>query len=367
MKYSLSIILFLIVLTTTQAQQKSFIPVSNNDGWEVSETLNNIRSFQMLDSLLKAGKWGQITSLVVAKDHKIIFEGYYNDASISSKHNTRSATKTITSVLIGCLIDDQLIKSEKEEALQFFDFKSTRNWDARKSQIIIEDLLTMSSMLECDDWNQFSRGNEERMYIVEDWIKFYWDLPIKGFPAWTEKPDEAKYGRSFSYCTAGAVVLGGIIEKASRSSLEKYAEERLFSALGIKDYDWQYIPTGIPMTGGGLALRSRDLLKIAQLYQNMGKWKNERLVSQNWIEKSTSAKTEINEGVEYGYLWWLEKFGGEAAYYMTGTGGNKVVIIPDLGLSVVITSTNFGLGMKAHQHTSTILNDYVVPQVKGLK
>jgi CubicO group peptidase (beta-lactamase class C family) len=349
-----------------QGQSQSFAPQNSNDGWGTSGYLIDNSGFKRLDSLIRNKQWGQITSVLVAKRGQIIFEGYYSGTDVNTAHNTRSATKTITGALIGCLINDKLISSEKDRALNHFNYASIDNNDSRKSDITVEDLMTMSSMLECDDWNEFSRGNEERMYLVEDWAKFYWDLPIRGFPAWAEKPEDAKYGRSFSYCTAGVVVLGGIIEKASKIGLDKYAEKRLFAPLGISNYDWQLTPLGIPMTGGGLSLSSRDLLKFAQLYANKGEWNGQQILNPKWVEKSTSPKTEINEGVEYGYLWWIEKFGNEPSYYMTGTGGNKVVVVPGLDITVVITSTNFNLGMKAHQYSASMLSDYIIPEIKNL-
>lgn len=318
-----------------------------------------------LDSLIVSSSFTGITSVVISQNNKIVFEKYYNNADINTKHNTRSATKTITGTLIGIAIKKGLITSEKEKAYKFFEEYSFKNPDKRKQEITIEDLLTMSSILECDDWNQFSRGNEERMYLIEDWAKFYWDLPVKGFPAWVTKPEDSKYGRCFSYCTAGAVVLGAIVNKACGTSLFNFADKELFVKLGITDYHWQYTPSGLPMTGGGLSLRSRDLLKIGQLYLNRGKWNNEQIISRNWMEKSTTPKAEIDDGVEYGYLWWIEDFGldnkKEKAFYMAGSGGNKIAVFPNLNLVVVITSNYFNGGMKAHQQSAEILDRYVVP------
>ncbi len=214
----------------------------------------------------------------------------------------------------------------------------------------------------------FPSGNEERMYLIEDYIKFALDLPVRGTPPWGTKPEDLPYGRSFSYCTAGAVVLGGLLGRASKISVQNFAAKYLFEPLGIKEIEWQIIPTGQAMTGGGLHLQSRDLLKLAQLYLDGGIWKGKRIISEEWIKISTKPHVRIDDETEYGYLWWIKSFGNGSkkylSYYMSGNGGNKVVIVPELNMSIVITSTNYNTrGM--HEQTDSLISDYILAAVEN--
>jgi CubicO group peptidase (beta-lactamase class C family) len=114
-------------------------------------------------------------------------------------------------------------------------------------------------------------------------------------------------------------------------------------------------------------MRSRDLLKIAQLYLDGGRWHGNQIVSDGWVKASTSPHAQIDETADYGYLWWLKSFKAAdksyPAFFMSGHGGNKVVVIPSLDMAVVITSTNYNTrGM--HEQTEKILTDYVLAAVE---
>jgi CubicO group peptidase (beta-lactamase class C family) len=317
-----------------------------------------------ISAAVRAGTYKQITSVLVARGDQLLFEQYFDDGGPEALRNTRSATKTVTGMLVGAAVDRRLLRLDSPVLDFFADRLPLANPDPRKSHITVEDFLTMSSLLECDDENAFSRGNEERMYLAEDWVKFTLDLPIKGFPDWTSKPADSPYGRAWSYCTAGAVTLGPLLEHATKQSIPDFAKATLFEPLGIHTVKWQYLPLGNAMTGGGLQLRSRDLLKLGQLYLNGGSWHGKQVISADWVRRSLSPHANAREDTDYGYLWWLQTFhvNGQPirTYGMYGTGGNKVYLLPDQNVVVVITTTNFRLP-GAGTVTDSLFTSLVVP------
>ena len=321
-----------------------------------------------LSAAIRSEEFKKIGSVLIARHGKLAYEDYI-DEDAGTLRDTRSATKSITDILVGIAIEQRKLSGVDAKVLSLLPEHARRmqNPDPRKSAITIEDFLTMSSPLECDDWNDASRGNEERMYVVEDWAQFILDLPIRGRMRLGEQIEPPPYGRYFSYCTGGVFVLSEVLQKATGVRVDHYAQQELFAPLGITNVQWVYSPMNIPQTGGGLRLSSRDLLKIAQLYLNGGRWQGHQIVSESWVHNSTTPHARIDENTEYGYLWWLKLFksGGKnyPAFFMTGNGGNKVVAIPELDLTAVITSTNFNTrGM--HEQTEKILTDYILAAVQ---
>jgi len=303
-----------------------------------------------MDAAVRSGEFRKIGSVLVSRQGKLVHEAYY-EGDAATLRNTRSASKSVTSMLIGIAIDRGLIKGAGARAFEFLGaFRPFANPDPRKEAITVADLLSMSSALDCDDNEDSSPGNEEKMYPLEDWVRFGVDLPLR-----------AQTG--FSYCTAGSVLLGAVLQSAAHMPVEEFARKELFAPLGISGEQWSHSPKGQAMTGGGLELRSGDLLKLAELWRNRGAWKGRRVVDAQWIEASTAPHARVDENTGYGYLFWLKSFPAQGtmhpAYFMAGNGGNKVMIFPDLDLSVVITSTNYSTrGM--HQQTERLLTEYVL-------
>jgi CubicO group peptidase (beta-lactamase class C family) len=87
--------------------------------------------------------------------------------------------------------------------------------------------------------------------------------------------------------------------------------------------------------GGGLFVNSRDMARFGYLYLRRGKWNGKQLISEKWIEFSTTP-CAIRD--DYGFLWWLDKYPGSAqiAFDAAGAGGNVVWVDPDNDLVVVL-------------------------------
>jgi CubicO group peptidase (beta-lactamase class C family) len=86
---------------------------------------------------------------------------------------------------------------------------------------------------------------------------------------------------------------------------EQFAMVEVFPLLGIKPSDclWYKNLVGVSYAFHGLLMNTNAMAKLGQLYLQGGLAKeNERVVSQDWVDESTS---EVEPGSDYGYLWWV--------------------------------------------------------------
>jgi CubicO group peptidase (beta-lactamase class C family) len=301
---------------------------------------------------IAAGRYPDVHGVLIAHRGRLVFEEYFYEYDVNTPHAMRSATKSVVSALVGLAIAGGRLKDVHQPVLPFFadEYPQIANVTDAKRRITIEDLLTMTSGLDCDDWNQASPGNESKMGRSEDWVKFTLDLPMRNEP-----------GVASSYCSGGVIVLGRLVEKVSGKPLEPFARERFFEPLGIRDFEWRFDPDRSSTdTFCQLSLRPRDMVKIGLLYMNGGLWNGRQVLPADWVKTSTAHHTSLG-GTDYGYLWWrpyLEVPGGRHYGIMaTGNGGQKIFLWPALDLVVVITGGNYNTQSPAN----ALAINYILP------
>jgi CubicO group peptidase (beta-lactamase class C family) len=311
-------------------------PADTGDGWQISTpAAENMDPAQVLGVLeaIRDGSLGGIDSLVIARNGRLVAEGYFNGFARETPHDLRSTGKSFTSALAGIAVTQNLIQPDDLISRHIPNFDGYDRMDARKRAITVRHLLNMMNGLDCDDWNSASPGHEEKMYDTRDWVKFVLDLPAIAQP-----------GTQASYCTAGVVLLGHLITQASGVSLDSYAATWLFGPLDIREVTWRRDPDGRATGGGGLRLRPRDAAKLGVLYAGEGLWNGIRVLPESWVMQSRQRVTSLGRD-GYGFLWWKRTFSHNGAdlecFFTSGNGGNYVFVFPALELVATFTASNY--------------------------
>ncbi|NVK88312.1 MAG: serine hydrolase [Gammaproteobacteria bacterium] len=340
-------------------------------GWLITTNFVHADPRWPLEPSIDALELKQMSAILVQQNGAIVFEQYYNGSQADDLHDIRSASKSITSLLFGIALKQQQVASLEQPVLPVFkDYQPLHHDFAAKQNMTFFDLLSMTNPLECDDFNNFSAGHEERMYLQADWIEFTLSLPERGYQPWTAAPHERPYQRAFAYCTAGIALVGAALERITQASLSDYAEQHLFAPLDIQNVKWLTSPKGITQGGGGLQIRPRDLVKIGQLMLNQGRWQNREIVTPQWVKQSftpySQAMPEMN--ADYGLTWWIFNIQSDVstlqAFAAAGNGGNYLFVVPELNLVSVITSKAYNTPYM-HQQTHQVFKEIILPKARA--
>ena len=336
MRTILSVLVFLLFIssyTEGQSAYKYAQPERHGDGWKTNNLLSRNIDTTKIYQLFRQLQNGEhkIHSILLIARGEIIIEEYFNENSWDQPHDLRSVTKSITSILMGIAIDNGFISSVDDPITKYIRSPTAkRNLDERKDEMTIRHLLTMSTGLDCNDWDKNSKGREDKVYKKKDWLQYFVDLPLINDP-----------GTVSNYCTMGQVLATEIIARASGMTIDTFAKQYLFDPLRIDNVSWAHTSNKevIP-AAKRLYMTSRDMAKIGQLILNKGKWKEQQVVSQQWVDQSTSAQTKIT-GVDYGFLWWSLplRSNGEVitSIAATGNGGQYILIFPKEDIVAVFT------------------------------
>jgi CubicO group peptidase (beta-lactamase class C family) len=277
---------------------------------------------QAVDAFYSDTAFRNAVSLLVVRNRTLVLEAYARSAADRDvKRHTQSVTKSVTSLVFGIARDDGYFQ-DLDQVL--FDILP-QDFDAEpaKRSITLRHLLTMRSGIGFDN-DDFSR-------------EMLMDRPRNQARYILAKPLVATPGSLFSYRDADPQLISSAFEAVTGRSLEDVARERLFAEMGIEDFYWERNVDGTPLGAHALFLRPRDLAKLGLLVLEGGTWNGTRLVSERWIQESTSIQTATDDSeLGYGYYWWVVP--ELDAYSAWGHGGQFIFVVPAEDLVICMTS-----------------------------
>jgi len=300
-------------------------------------------------------------SVLLQRGGRVLVELYAGGADDATLHDTRSAGKSVTAMLVAAAVQDGLLRRDTPVFAAFADQKPIAHDNAAKQAVTVEDLLTMSSALDCDDNQDASPGNEENMYPQPRWLRWAVDLPTR-----TVQRD-AEGRNPWAYCTAGTFLLGQLLERRVPVGLEAWAKQRLFEPLGITTWQWHRSPAGETMTGGGLRLRTRDWVALMQaMLQHGGS-----VLAPAQADALVTVHRTTPFGADYGELFWRRDYelscGRYSGWSMSGNGGNHIVMLPALDAVVALTRTHYnqrGMHQQSWAFTEALLDRHICASLK---
>ena len=249
---------------------------------------------------------------------------------------TFSAAKSYLSTVAGLAIDSKLIRSIDENVKEYVwdgSFDGTHN-----SKITWRHLLDQTS-----DWSGC-------LFDICDWA----DRPEPRNGTLDEWKNRKLYepGTRYKYNDVRVNLLAYSLLQVWRQPLPLVFKEKIMDPIGASTtwrwygYENSFVNIdGIMMQsvsggghfGGGLFINTLDHARFGLLFARKGKWKNQQLLSEQWIHMATQPSAA---NTSYGFMWWInqnEALGkvSKSIYYAAGFGGNYIIIDPDHDLVIV--------------------------------
>lgn len=262
---------------------------------------------------------GQLHALIVVRDGEERIARAFAGPGLDRPANIKSVSKTIVATLTGCAIARGELPGPEARVLPILGEPD----EGPYAGLTVADLLSLRGGAASTSGPNYGAWVSSR-----DWVGFVLD-----------QPREAAPGARFIYSTGTTHLLGAVLAEASGRSLLTLARDWLGQPLGIEIPAWVRDPQGYYLGGNEMALSPRALARFGEMILAGGLWEGRQVVPADWITRSWEPRVRSPfSGDQYGWGWFLTRFGGERAAYARGYGGQMLVLLPERGTVVVVTS-----------------------------
>lgn len=278
-------------------------------------------SLQLPETVQDYHKKTQTVAYAIIQNDSLIYEQYAKDFGPTSKTNSFSMVKSMVSAMLGKAIMEGAISGLDQKAIDFLPELQ----GPYANTLTVGDLAAMASGLQWSEKYYSPFSVTAASYYIEDLGKLLLKQPI------IEQPNKA-----FKYLSGSTQLLGMAIEKATGEKLADYLSSRFWQPMGAQeDALWQMdsAEKGLVKAYCCLATNALDFARFGKLYKDHGMWNGTRILDSTFVAQSLQPK--YDNGPEYGYGWWLEKYKGFRCFMMRGHLGQYVIVLPEIDVIIV--------------------------------
>jgi CubicO group peptidase (beta-lactamase class C family) len=276
-------------------------------------------------------------AIVVVRDGRVIAERYADGYGIDTPLLGFSATKSVTSALIGILVRQGKLVLDQPAPVAAW-----QSDDDPRHAIAVDHLLRHTAGLALGSSLDASLGAAlepvNRMKFMEsDKAAYAESVPLETPP-----------GTAWKYHDGNTIILSHLIRNATGghpADVLRFARSELFDPLGMHHVTLEFDGAGTPEGSTQLLASARDWARFGLLYLNDGVVGGRRILPEGWVNYSASptpggwvgygAGFWTNHGDSFGANYRVARGMPRDAFFAKGTIGQYVIIIPSERLVIV--------------------------------
>lgn len=271
-------------------------------------------------------------AFLVLQNDTLMYRRYFDGYSDSTLHCTFSVSKSITSLIAGCAMDEGRIKGLEQNIGQYIPMlKGKGKFDS----LTIEQVFQMKSGLQHTTtslfWGAFS-----------DEAQFYYTSDMKSFIA--NNSFVYSPGTRRKYKPQDPTIIAWLVEETARKSVSAYFEEKIWKPIGA-EYPARWSldrENGLEKSSSSFHCTALDLAKIGSLLLHRGNWQGKQIVSARWIQMTTNARdTDTMPVIDnywkptQRYFWWIPLPFPRGDFYADGYKGQFLYVNPNTSTVIV--------------------------------
>ena len=273
-----------------------------------------------------------VHSILMARHGHMIMEAYYQPYDKEKLHRMFSETKSYTSLGIGLLVSDGVIRLE-DKICQYFPEYLPGKVHPWLEEMTIKDMLRMET---CHNMTTY-----EKTSTTENWVRsFFQTVPAR------------RPGQIFVYDTSASHTLCALVEKLTGQKLLDFLKDRILRQIGFSEESYiMEDPFGVSMGGTGLMAKPTDMLKVGLMLLNGGKDPDDygkedgrQVYPKEYLDQALKFQTStIMSSLRdwgYGFQFWKMPDNGFA---MIGLGSQDTLCFPEQDMVITMTSDTQGI------------------------